>query len=107
VALVADRDIQGHGACATFFGRHIRLPDGAFELAGRTNAILLPVLSYRVRHDQLTLTVEEPFTVAGDNRQEAADEAVKRWAAILERHIGRDPGQWTVTEDYFKAHACG
>jgi len=107
VALVGDRDIQGHGACTTLLGRKVRLPDGPFELARRTGAIVLPVLTSRGRRDQLTLFVEEPFSVDCDDGPEAVTKAVQRWAAILERHIARDPGQWTVTEDFWKVHGCG
>jgi KDO2-lipid IV(A) lauroyltransferase len=107
VALVADRHIQGHGICTTLQGRRVRLPAGPFELAYRTGAIVLPVLTSRGSGDRLTLFVEEPFSLQFDNRREAVEKAVQRWAGILERHIERDPGQWTVTEDFWKVHACG
>jgi KDO2-lipid IV(A) lauroyltransferase len=106
VAIVGDRDIQGGGVCTTLASRHVRLPSGPFELARRTGATIVPIFSRRVARDRLAAHVEEPFTIdcPGDT---AVEQAVHRWAALLDRHLGDAPGQWTVTEDFFKVHACG
>ena len=34
-------------------------------------------------------------------------EAIERWCSILEKHLRRDPAQWTVLEDFWEVHRCG
>ena len=56
----------------------------------------------------MTVFVEDAMHVRDDLDAEAAvREAVEAWAVILERQIRREPGQWTVLEDYWKVHSCG
>ncbi len=107
VGVMGDRDIQGTGMCATLAGRRVRLPRGPWDLARRTGATVLPVFSHRVDGDDFRLFVEEPFRV-GVTENEEADirKAIVHWVAILERHLERDPGQWTVLEDFWRVHAC-
>ncbi len=108
VALVADRDIQGTGVCVPFAGRGARMPRGPWDLARRTGATVLPVLTRRSGHDSFRVAVHEPFRVASTaDREGDVREAATRWAALLESHIRRDPGQWTVLEDFWEVHGCG
>jgi KDO2-lipid IV(A) lauroyltransferase len=106
VAIVADRDIQGGGVCTSLGGRAVRLPQGPFQFEQRTGAVILPILSRRVGAGRLLVHVEAPLTIdcSGDT---AVQQAVGRWAALLDRHLQDAPGQWTVTEDFFRVHACG
>lgn len=108
VGLMGDRDIQGTGVCTDFAGRCVRLPRGPWELARRTDALVLPVLTRRAPSGRLTLYVEEPYRVErkGDPESDIR-KAVERWAVILERHIRREPGQWAVLEDFWQVHGCG
>jgi len=108
VGFMGDRDIQDTGICVPLFGRQTKLPTGPWELARRTGALVLPVFSARISGDRFRVFVEEPFHVARTN-DEAADVrvAVERFAGLLEEHLQRDPGQWAVTEDFWKAHRCG
>jgi predicted LPLAT superfamily acyltransferase len=52
--------------------------------------------------------VGEPFVV-----ERTADEdsdiraAMARYVELFERHLRRDPGQWMVLEDFWRAHRCG
>ncbi len=108
VALVADRDIQGTGVCVPFAGRSARMPRGPWDLARRTGATVLPVLTRRSGRDSFRVAVHEPFKVASTaDRKADVREAATRWAALLESHIRRDPGQWTVLEDFWEVHGCG
>jgi KDO2-lipid IV(A) lauroyltransferase len=108
LGMVGDRDLQGNGVGATLLGRQVRLPGGPWELARRTGATVLPVFAARRGMDDMTVFVEEPMRVRKDgDAEEAVREAVAKWAAILERHLRREPGQWTVLEDYWKVHRCG
>jgi KDO2-lipid IV(A) lauroyltransferase len=106
VALVGDRDIQRNGICASLAGRAVRLPAGPFELAQRTGADILPVLSRRIGPNRLAVLVEPPFAIHCSGAA-GVQEGVRRWAALLDQHLGAAPGQWPVTEDFFRVHACG
>jgi phosphatidylinositol dimannoside acyltransferase len=108
VALVADRDIHGTGVPAMFFGRCVKFPKGPWEMARRTGATVLPMFSARRGLDDMTVFVEEPFTVSKEGEAEVViRKAVQHWADMLERNIRREPGQWSVLEDFFRVHACG
>ena len=108
VALLADRDLAGGGICTTLLGRRVRLPRGPWELARRSGATVVPLfLSRRGTRDQ-TVFIEEPFRVSSEgDREEAIGAAAQRWADAFGAHLRRDPGQWTVLEDFWKVHACG
>ncbi|MGE3077391.1 MAG: lysophospholipid acyltransferase family protein [Dehalococcoidia bacterium] len=108
VGFMGDRDIQGNGLCTELLGRKVRLPTGPWELARRTEALVVPVFSSRVRRDHFHVDVEEPFRVrrTEDEQTDIAD-AVQRFATILEGHLRREPGQWVPTEDFWAVHRCG
>lgn len=105
---MGDRDIQRNGHCVALACRRVRLPRGPWEIARRTDALVLPVFTSRIRHDRFRAYVEEPFRVARTDDEEAdIEEAIGRFARVLERHLRRDPGQWAFTEDFWTVHACG
>ncbi len=107
VGVLADRDIQGTGICTTLLGRKVRLPAGPWELARRTGATVLPVFASRRSVQDHAVTVGEPFCVPATPAQRGDIEiAVHRWAGMLEQHLQRVPGQWTVLEDFWKVHGC-
>jgi phosphatidylinositol dimannoside acyltransferase len=108
VGMLADRDLQGSGMCAMVSGRHVRLPRGPWEMARRTNATVIPVFMSRNWRDHFTVRVEEPFQVPCSGDEEAdVRGAVDRWAGLLDAHLRREPGQWTVLESFWRAHRCG
>ena len=108
VALVADRDLTGAGICVTLLGRRVLLPRGPWELARRTGARVAPLFASRRFADDQTVWIEEPFTVPAEGeREEAVQAAAQRWADLFGAHLQRDPGQWTVLEDFWGVHACG
>ncbi|MGE5595552.1 MAG: lysophospholipid acyltransferase family protein, partial [Hyphomicrobiales bacterium] len=102
VGLMGDRDIQGTGLCVTLAGREVKLPRGPWELARRTGALVVPVLTSRKSHDNFTIYLHEPFRVdqTGDAELDVR-KAVERWAEVLEAHLRREPGQWAVLEDFW------
>jgi len=108
VGFMGDRDMQGNGACVELCGRNVRLPRGPWEIARRSQALVLPVFTARVGRDRFRLYVEEPFRV-GQSDDEEADilSAVERFGRLLEVHLKRDPGQWAFTEDFWRVHSCG
>lgn len=105
VGIMADRDIQNNGACLALAGRPVRLPTGPWNLAARTGATVLPVFATRAWNDRFTVTVEEPFVV--ENTPEGICAAMVRFAAVLGPILRRQPGQWTVPEDFWNEHRCG
>jgi KDO2-lipid IV(A) lauroyltransferase len=108
VGMMADRDLQGTGLCTRLAGRKVRLPRGPWEIARRTNAVVLPVFSSRNWKDHLTVTAYEPFCVRHtDNVEADIRAAVDRWAVVLEERLKAEPGQWIVLEDFWRVHRCG
>lgn len=107
VGVMGDRDIQENGVCVELCGRWVKVPLGPWELARRTDALVLPVFVSRIRNDNFRVDLGEPYHIA---RTSSADrdicEAVTRWTAQLEKHLRRDPGQWVVLEDFWGVHAC-
>lgn len=105
---MADRDIQGTGMCVELAGRPVRLPVGPWEIARRTRATVFPIFSARIERDRFRVYVEEPFKV-GETANETEDlaGAITRFAGLLEAHLRRDPGQWALTENFWKVHRCG
>ena len=108
VGFMGDRDLQGNGLCTELLGRYVRLPRGPWEIARKTDAMVFPMFSSRVDGDHFVVYVEEPFRVGRTNDEEAdVAEAIQRFAALLGEHLKRDPSQWAITENFWKAHSCG
>jgi lauroyl/myristoyl acyltransferase len=108
LGIMADRDLQGTGVCVIIAGRPVSLPRGPWEIARRTRATILPMFARRDWRDRFTVFVEEPFHVScGDDETVAVREATGRFAGLLEAHLRREPGQWTVVEDFWSVHRCG
>jgi KDO2-lipid IV(A) lauroyltransferase len=106
--VMGDRDIQETGVCVTFCGRQVRVPRGPWELARRFDAPVLPVFSARKHGDQFRIDVGEAFHVARSGDLECDIRgAAERYVRLLEAQLRRDPGQWTVLEDFWKVHGCG
>ncbi|MCC6417705.1 MAG: lysophospholipid acyltransferase family protein [Gemmataceae bacterium] len=106
--VMGDRDIQDTGVCVVFCGRQVKVPRGPWELARRFDAPVLPIFSARKHGDQFRIDVGEPIHVgrSGDLERDIRD-AAERYVRVLEAQLRRDPGQWTVLEDFWKVHACG
>ena len=108
VGFMGDRDIQGNGLCTRLAGRCVRLPRGPWEIARRTDALVYPMFSSRIRRDRFRVYVEEAFRVPHTDDEDAdIAAAIERFGRLLEEHLRRDPSQWAVTENFWQAHACG
>jgi KDO2-lipid IV(A) lauroyltransferase len=107
LGMMGDRDIQGTGICVAMFGKQVKLPRGPWELARRTNALVVPVFCRRRLRDDFEVVLAEPYRVAVSDSPDAdIRTAAERYAALLEAHLRRDPGQWVVMEDFWRVHAC-
>jgi KDO2-lipid IV(A) lauroyltransferase len=108
IGMMGDRDIQRTGICVQLAGCAVKLPRGPWDLARRTNALVVPIFTTRIHGDHFALHVEESFQVSQTGEpDDDARLAAERFARILERHLRREPGQWAVLEDYWKVHRCG
>ena len=108
IGVMGDRDIQGSGVCVEMCGRKVKLPRGPWELARRTDALVVPMFTTRVGHDNFALHVEEPFRVrCSASADDDVRHAAEHFARILEAHLRREPGQWAVLEDFWRVHGCG
>ncbi len=103
VALVADRDLGGHGEEVEFFGRPARLPVGPALLSLRTGAPLIPAYGLRLPDNRMYVTVRPPVALARtrDLRSDLR-EGIKVMARSLEECISVAPDQWIVFEPLWK-----
>lgn len=107
LGLMGDRDIQHTGVCITLFDRQVHVPRGPWELARRTDALILPVFCRRLHNDNFEVDIGVPFRVGVDDTPEAdIRKAAEHYASLLEAHLRRDPGQWVVLEDFWQEHRC-
>ncbi len=94
VGIVGDQATR-QGLAVNFFGRPALFATGPFELAVRSEASILPAHLYRVGGPRHHLIIEPPIEWPRDvSSEEAVRVGVERFAAILARHIERDPAQW-------------
>lgn len=101
VALVADRDLSGHGVEVTMFGRRVKLPPGPAVLSLRTGAPVLPACAYQ--HDDGTwqARVFDPITAADPHSDDAVRELTQKLATAFEGMIAAAPSQWHVFGPYW------
>ena len=102
LGLLADRAVTGVGERVPFFGRPALLPSAHVVLALRTGASLIPGFAHREGRTMRAVfepELELPHT--GDHDADVR-EGVRRWAAVLERHIRVAPEQWSVFESVWR-----
>jgi lauroyl/myristoyl acyltransferase len=102
VAGAIDRDLLGSGKAYDFFGAPISVPTGMIEVAQRTGAGILPVVTVRDPGDRYRFISARPIWVGeGDG---AVDETVHRLLRIFEGHVRNFPDQWHVMEAIWQTH---
>lgn len=105
VAMQGDRDFDGRGIPAPFFGEMVRFPRGPFLVALLTGAPIIPAfITYTPRYRLMGRFGEPIHVVATGDRERDLAVAVRRWAAILEDEVRRHPTQWYTFYDYFAQH---
>jgi lauroyl/myristoyl acyltransferase len=108
VAMQGDRDFDGRGIPATFFGQSIRFPRGPFLVALLTGAPILPAFVSYTPEYRFEASFGAPIRVPSTgNRERDLAVAVQQWAAVLETEIRRIPTQWYTFYDYFATHRVG
>jgi KDO2-lipid IV(A) lauroyltransferase len=112
--IVSDRDIQGTGYQVELFGRNVCLPQAAIVLALRTGAPVLGAFGYRHGDNRITGRFVPALQFAGATApmtqpdgsgkrsfKDDLDSGMRALSLMLEREIGRDPGQWVVQQPIF------
>jgi len=96
-AMIADRDVSGHGLKLPFFGQPLRVPAGHAVLALRTGAWILPACSYRRPDGRVVIEFRPP--IVPDRRQDNTASLTLRCLKILEEFISARPEQWACFYD--------
>ena len=95
VGVVGDQASR-QGLPIEFFGRPARFATGPFELARRSDALILPAFMHRIRGPHHRLVLEPPIDLS---KWQGADDqclrfGLERFVSLLSHHIEQDPAQW-------------
>jgi KDO2-lipid IV(A) lauroyltransferase len=93
VGILSDQDAGKRGVFVNFFGRPTSSPRGAFALAGKTGAVIIPTFMARVNGPYHKLILGSPIEVQADDER-SEFEAMQKFASVLEKHIRECPDQW-------------
>lgn len=91
----SDRDIDLNGVPIKFFGEETTMPTIAVRFAMKTGAALVPVFPRRASTGY-EINFEPAVELAANGDPQALTENVEKVVRIMEKYIGRDPGQWVV-----------
>lgn len=96
VGLLGDQDAgKDGGVIVPFFGRKTTVPTGAFEMARRSGAALLPCFDIRKPDGRHAIFVTEEIPCEGESGDaQALIPAVKVYLERLEQLITEHPEQW-------------
>jgi KDO2-lipid IV(A) lauroyltransferase len=101
IGVVGDQDAGKYGGViVSLLGRKTTVPTGAFDLARRTGAPVLPCFMVRVEGPCHEIFVEEPIRCRED--AEDLEPLVRRFVGILEDLISRFPSQWLWSSKRWK-----
>ena len=100
VAGAIDRDILGSGKAYQFFGASASIPSGLLEVAQRTGAGVLPIITLREPDDTYRFVGMEPLWVGPESG--AVDAAMEKLLRVFEECIRQHPDQWHVMEPIWK-----
>lgn len=89
------------GVILSFFGRKTTVPTGAFDLASRTGAVILPSFVVRQPGESHKVHLEKPF-ICPSLSAAALTEHVKNYLKILENLISANPDQWLWAKKRWK-----
>ncbi|HXV28303.1 MAG TPA: ELM1/GtrOC1 family putative glycosyltransferase, partial [bacterium] len=94
IGVVGDQDAgKREGVIVSFFGRKTTVPTGAFELAKRTGAPILPCFIVRRPGGRHEIFVEEPIRLEPEGEYDF-EPYVRQFIEKLERLIETFPSQW-------------
>lgn len=102
VALQGDRVLPPQkGAAMPLLGGKVVLPTGPIKLALAAGSPIIPIFSIRGGGDRVRIYIEQPIMVDAGLDEQVIPAAMRQWAQVLGRYIGRYPDQWLVLEKAF------
>ncbi|HTL48234.1 MAG TPA: ELM1/GtrOC1 family putative glycosyltransferase [Verrucomicrobiae bacterium] len=91
------------GLIVPFFGRKTTIPTGAFQLAGRAGALVLPAFIVRLKNEKHEIHLGKAFHCPEDTEgEETYREFAREYVAALEDLISRYPEQWLWAKKRWK-----
>ncbi len=95
VGILSDQDSGKKGVFINFFGRPTSSPRGAFALAGKTQAVIIPAFAVRTDGPYHKIFIESAIEVSNIGDTDANELlAMQKFASLLESHIRKHPEQW-------------
>ncbi len=95
VGILSDQDAGKRGVFINFFGRPTSSPRGAFALAAKTGALIVPAFVVRRDGPYHSIFIEPPIGISNEGDTEANEvEAMQKFGSLLESFIRRHPEQW-------------
>jgi len=98
VAILADRDMSGHGIPVTLFGRTTTIPQGPIEIAKETGTVLLPGALYYKGDD----CYAKGFGPIIYSQSDSIEEIAQKVAYGVEKIISENPTQWCMLQPIWK-----
>ena len=96
-AMLADRDVSGHGPVLPLFGQKMRVPAGHAVLALWTGAWILPCCTFRRPDGRVAIEFRTP--IVPDRSRDSKESLILRCLKILEEFISARPEQWACFYD--------
>ncbi len=95
VGILSDQDAGKKGVFINFFGRPTSSPRGAFALARKTGALIIPAFAVRTGGPYHTIFLESPIEVSNDDNSDHSEfKSMQKFASLLESYIRKTPEQW-------------
>ncbi|MBU4376333.1 MAG: mitochondrial fission ELM1 family protein [Candidatus Omnitrophica bacterium] len=95
VGILSDQDAGKKGVFINFFARPTSSPRGAFALARKTGALIVPAFVVRRDGPYHTIFIEKPIALSSEGDMEANElEAMQRFGSLLESFVRKSPEQW-------------
>jgi len=94
IGIVGDQASR-QGLATKFFGRPALFAKGPFDMAYSKQAIIVPAFIRRVRGPYHRVAILPPLELSRTlEKTQAIRQGIEQFAALLERQIRDDPGQW-------------
>lgn len=102
IGVLGDQSAGKHqGLILPFFGRKTTVPTGAFELAARTGAMILPSFVVRLPEGRHRVYLNKPFTCQSLPADQYLEQ-VRDYLKTLEDLVSRYPEQWLWAKKRWK-----
>ncbi|MDX1631350.1 MAG: lysophospholipid acyltransferase family protein [Thermoanaerobaculia bacterium] len=108
VAMQGDRDFDGRGIPAEFFGEDVRFPRGPFIVSLLTGAPIVPTFLTYTPDLEFRAEFRSPIrAIRTGDRESDLKRAVDAWAETLEEVVATYPDQWYTFFDYWEEYGTG